>query len=48
VGPHRALAAGAVSLEQPIDTPYGDRRAMVCDPFGNIFQIAHRKDTSGP
>jgi PhnB protein len=39
----RAVAAGAVSLEPPLDTPYGDRRAMVRDPFGNVFQIAHRK-----
>jgi PhnB protein len=38
----RALGAGAVSLEDPRDTPYGDRRAMVQDPFGNVFQIAHR------
>jgi PhnB protein len=38
----RAIAAGATSLEAPIDTPYGDRRGMVRDPFGNIFQIAHR------
>ena len=38
----RAIAAGATSLEPPIDTPYGDRRGMVRDPFGNIFQIAHR------
>jgi uncharacterized glyoxalase superfamily protein PhnB len=37
----RALAAGANSLEDPFDTPYGDRRAMVRDPFGNVFQIAH-------
>lgn len=37
----RALAAGAASLEPPIDTPYGDRRAMVRDPFGNVWQIAH-------
>jgi PhnB protein len=37
----RALNAGAVSLEEPLDTPYGDRRAMVIDPLGNIFQIAH-------
>jgi uncharacterized glyoxalase superfamily protein PhnB len=37
----RAVAAGAVTLEAPLDTPYGDRRAMVRDPFGNIFQIAH-------
>jgi len=38
----RPLAAGAVSLEEPLNTPYGDRRAMVRDPFGNVFQIAHR------
>lgn len=37
----RALRAGSESLEPPIDTPYGDRRAMVRDPFGNVFQIAH-------
>jgi PhnB protein len=38
----RALDAGALSMEEPLDTPYGDRRAMVRDPFGNIFQIAHQ------
>ena len=38
----RALAGGAVSVEEPADTPYGDRRAMVRDPSGNLFQIAHR------
>jgi PhnB protein len=38
----RALDSGALSLEEPLDTPYGDRRAMVRDPFGNIFQIAHQ------
>jgi ribosomal-protein-serine acetyltransferase len=37
-----ALAAGAASIEEPVDTPYGDRRAMVRDPYGNVFQIAHR------
>jgi uncharacterized glyoxalase superfamily protein PhnB len=37
----KALRAGAISLEAPFDTPYGDRRAMVRDPFGNVFQIAH-------
>jgi PhnB protein len=40
---HRAVAAGATSIEAPLDTPYGDRRAMVRDPFGNVFQIAHRR-----
>jgi uncharacterized glyoxalase superfamily protein PhnB len=37
----RAIAEGATTLEAPLDTPYGDRRAMVRDPFGNVFQIAH-------
>jgi PhnB protein len=40
----RAVAAGAVSLEAPLDTPYGDRRAMVRDPCGNVLQIAHPLD----
>jgi PhnB protein len=39
---NRALKAGARTLEAPFNTPYGDRRAMVRDPFGNVFQIAHR------
>lgn len=38
----RAVSAGAVTVETPRDTPYGDRRAMVRDPFGNVFQIAHQ------
>ena len=38
----RAVSAGAVALEEPVDTPYGDRRAMVRDPSGNVFQIAQR------
>ena len=37
----RALSAGAASIEEPLDTPYGDRRATVRDPFGNVWQIAH-------
>lgn len=41
-GHARAVAAGAETIEAPWDTPYGDRRAMVRDPFGNLFQIAHR------
>ena len=35
-----ALDAGAESLEEPQDLPYGDRRGMVKDPCGNIWQIA--------
>jgi len=44
----KALVAGAVSLEEPINTPYGDRRAMVRDPFGNIWQIAHAAQVDVP
>jgi PhnB protein len=38
----RALHAGAVVVEAPLDTPYGDRRATVRDSYGNIYQIARR------
>jgi PhnB protein len=38
----RAVGAGCAIVEPPLDTPYGDRRAMVRDPHGNVFQIAHR------
>jgi uncharacterized glyoxalase superfamily protein PhnB len=39
----RALAAGATAIEPPAEMPYGDRRAMVRDPWGNTWQIAtHR------
>jgi uncharacterized glyoxalase superfamily protein PhnB len=42
----RALKAGAQSLEEPQDLSYGDRRGMVQDPFGNIWQIAtHNADS---
>ena len=36
----RAGAAGAATIEEPTDTPYGDRRATVRDPWGNVWQIA--------
>ena len=38
----RALNAGATTLQEPIDTPYGDRRAGVTDLFGNQWWIATR------
>lgn len=38
----RALEAGAAPLEEPQDLPYGDRRGMVKDPCGNVWQIATR------
>jgi uncharacterized glyoxalase superfamily protein PhnB len=36
----QALQAGARSLEEPFDTPYGDRRGMIEDRWGNTWQIA--------
>jgi PhnB protein len=36
----RALEAGARTLEEPSDMPYGDRRCMVEDKWGNTWQIA--------
>jgi PhnB protein len=36
----RALDAGARSIEEPCNTPYGDRRGTVEDPWGNTWQIA--------
>jgi len=38
----RAVTAGAQSLEAPSNTPYGDRRGMVKDRWGNTWQIATR------
>jgi len=38
----RALQAGATALEEPSDMPYGDRRGMVKDEWGNTWQIATR------
>lgn len=43
----RALAAGATSISEPSDQPYGDRNGGVRDPFGNDWYIAtHIKDVS--
>jgi PhnB protein len=41
----RALRAGAISVSEPADQPYGDRFAGVKDPLGNQWYIAtHKKD----
>jgi len=42
-----AVDAGAKSLEEPWDTPYGDRRGMIQDPWGNIWQIAAPLECGG-
>jgi PhnB protein len=42
-----ALAAGAKSMKEPADQPYGDRVGAVTDTFGNQWWIAtHVKDAS--
>ena len=41
----RALKSGAQSLETPADLPYGDRRCMLEDAWGNVWQIATQKKT---
>jgi PhnB protein len=38
-----ALDKGATSVEEPRDLPYGDRRAMIRDRWGNTWQIATHK-----
>jgi uncharacterized glyoxalase superfamily protein PhnB len=43
----RALAAGATSISEPTDHPYGDRSGGVQDAFGNQWYIAtHIKDVT--
>jgi len=45
----RALAAGAISIDAPVDQGYGDRYAGVKDPFGNVWYIAtHLRDVAIP
>jgi PhnB protein len=34
------LAAGAKSIQEPADQPYGDRNAGLMDAFGNTWFIA--------
>ena len=40
----QALGAGATSLHEPYNAPYGDRAAGVKDPFGNSWFIATYKE----
>ena len=41
----RAMERNAISIEQPRDTPYGDRRCTFKDPWGNTWQIAAPKES---
>jgi PhnB protein len=40
----RAMRAGAQSIEEPTGTPYGHRRSMFSDAYGNVYQAAHPLD----
>ena len=42
----KAVQAGAHVIEQPFDTPYGDRRCMVEDKWGNTWQVATHRGQS--
>jgi PhnB protein len=43
----RALQAGATSISEPVDQPYGDRNGAVKDVFGNQWYIStHVKDVT--
>jgi len=42
-----ALELGATSIEPPFDTPYGDRRCMFDDPWGNTWQVATYGEGAG-
>jgi PhnB protein len=45
----RALEAGAISIDEPVDAGYGDRYAGVKDPFGNVWYLAtHLRDFTIP
>jgi PhnB protein len=42
----QVIAAGAKSLHELTDQPYGDRNGAATDPFGNVWYIAtHVRDT---
>jgi uncharacterized glyoxalase superfamily protein PhnB len=45
----RALRAGAISVQQVADMPWGDRQGTATDPFGNTWHVGMPKGwTPGP
>lgn len=40
----RAIGAGATSLMEPQDAFWGDRYAIVCDPYGHQWSIATQRE----
>ena len=43
----KAITLGARPLENPQEMAYGDRRAMISDPWGNCWQIAMHRGFTG-
>ena len=41
-----AVEAGAESVSEPVDLPWGDRVGLVRDPFGHLWSIASRNRAS--
>lgn len=39
----KAVDAGAESIDEPTDLPWGDRVGLVRDPFGHLWSIASRR-----
>jgi PhnB protein len=44
----KALHAGATSVREPSDEFWGDRLAMIEDPFGHTWAIASRRENVTP
>jgi PhnB protein len=44
----RAVSAGATILRPVRDEFYGDRVALLCDPFGHRWQLASRRENVAP
>ena len=44
----RAEAAGATVLQEPKDEFFGDRTALMVDPFGHRWHVATRKEEVSP
>ena len=40
----RAVAAGAKAVERPAEMPWGHRRAIIEDPWGNTWQAATARE----
>lgn len=40
----QAIAAGGISIQQPVDAFWGDRLASVIDPSGHLWHIATHKE----